>query len=293
MNFTTPVTDFGDTFTIKPDDKILVLGSCFAQVVGKRLTMYDLNASFNPFGTIYNPQSICDIIDAIVSVITKQQSALDIAQKTMIRGNDGIYYSWLASSILKADNEENYIKVMSAAIEKLAEHIKLLDVLIITLGTNHHYIYQPTNQSVSNCHKIPNKLFIEKTLSPEEISAMLNKMQQKLMALRPKLKIIVSISPYRYLKYGHHGNQLSKSALILGVDQWQQNNPNIHYFPAYEILLDELRDYRYYARDMQHPSDLAEEYIWSLFHDKYLSTEIQQHIKELIPILKAQSHIIR
>ena len=293
MKFSTPVTDFGQPFAITPQDNILVLGSCFAQVVGKRLTTYRLNATFNPFGTIYNPQSICNIIGAACTVISNPQAATDIAMQTMLQANDGFYYSWLAASAIKGHTQGEYINAMTAALHKLAEQITELDVLIITLGTNRHYIYQPTGQSVANCHKVSGKLFAEQSLQPQEIASMLQHMQNQLTALRPQLKIIVSVSPYRYLKYGHHGSQLSKAALLLGVEQWMQYCSNVHYFPAYEILLDELRDYRYYAPDMQHPSEVAEEYIWSLFHDNYLAPDTQQHIKELIPVLKAQAHITR
>lgn len=160
----------------------------------------------------------------------------------------------------------------------------------LTLGTNHLYRLKETGQIVDNCRKRPQKLFSEEELSVEECYTFLQKAVDKLRRLNPQIKIIVTVSPVRYAKYGFHRSQLTKAVLLLAADKLANASHNCAYFPAYEIVQDELRDYRFYNPDMLHPSQQAVEYIWEQFSEAYLSPEARQFIREWHPIKAALAH---
>ena len=159
------------------------------------------------------------------------------------------------------------------------------DKVVITLGTNHIYILKKTGEIVDNCEKRPQSLFIERELSVEECAKYLDRCIRLLQSINPQVRIVLTVSPIRYAKYGFHGNQLSKATLLLA-----SQHPPFFYFPAYEILLDELRDYRFYATDMLHPSEQAVEYICERFADTYFSEEAHRFVEEYRPIRRALNH---
>lgn len=160
----------------------------------------------------------------------------------------------------------------------------------LTLGTNHVYRLKDTGQIVDNCGKRPQKLFRQEELSQEECYTFLHEAVHKLRKLNPQIRVIVTVSPVRYPKYGFHGSQLSKAVLLLAADKLVNATHNSAYFPAYEIVQDELRDYRFYNSDMLHPSQQAVEYIWEQFSDAYLSAEAKDFIREWRPIKTALAH---
>ena len=143
---------------------------------------------------------------------------------------------------------------------------------------------------VANCHKMPANMFCEKTMTTEDIAGIFDCCLRQLISLRPKLRVIVTISPYRYLKYGLHNSQLSKSRLLLATNTIANHYQQVHYFPAYEIMNDELRDYRFYAADMVHPSDVAEQYIWQQFCTNYMDTQMQMLMAQREKELKTLTH---
>jgi hypothetical protein len=174
--------------------------------------------------------------------------------------------------------------------------LSTIKTAFLTLGTNHVYILKETNEIVDNCEKRPQSLFIEKELSVDECADYLQQSIDLLRQLNPEIRIVITVSPIRYRKYGYHGSQLSKATLLLAVQKVIDNcqlstvNYQLNYFPAYEIINDELRDYRFYAEDMLHPSAQAVEYIWQRFSEVYLSDAAKTFIKEWQPIKAALNH---
>ena len=241
MHLQTTVTIKKADFEIKPTDKFLFVGSCFADKIGGIFKDNHFRATVNPYGVMYNPASV-------LHTITKEKAA-------------GAYY----------------------------------DVAIITLGTNHVYILNETGEIVDNCQKRPASLFTEKELSVEECADYLRQCVETLQEMNPDIHIIFTVSPIRYAKYGYHESQLSKATLLLAVKGLllplgEAGRGSCSYFPSYEIMMDELRDYRFYADDMLHPSDLAVQYIYERFRETYFSINAKAMEVEWQPIKKALSH---
>ncbi len=163
-------------------------------------------------------------------------------------------------------------------------------VVFITLGTNHVYRLRSTGEIVDNCQKRPQQLFQEEQLSVEACSDFLRQTVSALLERRADAHIVLTVSPIRYAKYGFHGSQLSKAALLMAVDKLATDNPNVSYFPAYEIVLDELRDYRFYEPDMLHPSQQTVEYIWERLVETYFSERARQFLRDWLPVKRALRH---
>ena len=238
MEFRTEVKIEKAGFEIKPQSRLLFVGSCFADNLGKRFADNCFRADVNPYGVMYNPVSIFHTV-------------------------------------------ARYLE---------EEDSKKVDVAIFTLGTNHVYILKETGEVVDNCRKRPQKLFEERELSVEECEEELAKSVEALLA-RGVSRVIVTVSPIRYAKYGFHGSRLSKATLLLAADKLCSKYPaTVSYFPAYEIVGDELRDYRFYQEDMLHPSNQAVEYIWQKFRQAWFGKEAEQFLQEWKPIKDALSH---
>ncbi len=300
MTFSTPVTEFPKAFKLTGEDKILALGSCFATVVGQRLKDNRMDIVLNPTGTLYNPLSIFHIINMGIAVAKGEATAQQLAAPTVFQGTDGQWHSWSAASIVSGQNEQECTQNMAEAISLTAKQIKRMSVMMLTFGTDRYYSLKsqsalqepcaPYMEVVANCHKMPQSMFCEKTAKIDELETLFATTMQQLQKLRPNLKVILTVSPYRYLKYGLHGSVLSKSRLLLAIDAIQQAFEQVAYFPAYEILNDELRDYRFYAADMVHPSPVAEEYVWETFCQHYVSERLRLFFREWTPIMRFRSH---
>lgn len=256
MLFRTEIDIRKASFEITPADRLLFVGSCFADNLGRRLVDNKFCATVNPFGVMYNPASILHTVSHLL-----YSSASDI----------------------------------HPSLPCQPPH-----VAIFTLGTNHVYILKETGQIVDNCQKRPQRLFEEMELSVAECSDYLSRAVQTLQeAWQAKGKnedckrmhVILTVSPIRYAKYGYHGSQLSKATLLLAAEELVRRFPHtVTYFPAYEIVNDELRDYRFYKEDMLHPSDQAVEYIWQQFQHAFFGSEATSFMKEWQPIKEALAH---
>ncbi len=233
MEFRTIVDIPTPEFTIEPQEKMLFVGSCFADNIGKRFVDEMFLATVNPLGVMYNPASILHTIQSI-------EDAPRVA--------------------------------------------------FLTLGTNHVYILKETGEIVDNCRKRPARLFHEEELTVDECVEYLQKAVDILYSRNKDVQVVVTVSPIRYAKYGYHGSQLSKATLQLAADKLVKANVNCTYFPAYEIVNDELRDYRFYREDMLHPTDQTVEYIWQRLQETYLSNSAKDFIESWRPLKEAIRH---
>lgn len=252
MDFRTEVHIDKADYEIQPSDRLLFVGSCFADNLGKRFVENRFRAVVNPYGVMYNPTSVTHSVERFLY---------------------GETFS-----------DEDQSGVADASDARKA------DVAIFTLGTNHVYILKETGEVVDNCQKRPQCLFEEKELTVGECVVELSKAVGALLNQGVK-RIVVSVSPIRYAKYGFHRSQLSKATLLLAADLLCERFPEVvRYFPAYEIVNDELRDYRFYKEDMLHPSDQAVEYIWQKFRQTYFGKTAEEMLAEWKPIKEALGH---
>ena len=259
--FQTTVDIPNSELKISYESRILTLGSCFAQNIGTKLKEDYFETEINPFGVLYNPISIANSILLLLEkkVFTKE----DIFQY-----ND-LWQSFSHSSLFSDVSVDKCLEKISLPFKRNSEFIKLTDILLITFGTAWVYEEKKSGIVVSNCHKLPAKNFIRRRLTIDEIVKVYKSLIIKLAQLNPRIKIIFSVSPVRHWKDGAHENNISKSTLLLAIDELQKTNEQVYYFPAYEIQIDELRDYRFYSNDMFHPSEVAIDYIWKRFSETY------------------------
>lgn len=240
--------------SISYGDGILFLGSCFADEVGSLCRGLGFNAMVNPFGVLYNPVSIANAVQRL-------HSGKPYTQKEVIKVGEEFYCTFSHNTDFWNSSEEALINNVNGHLAEAHEHFVHCKWIVLSIGTAWVYRYCATQEVVANCHKLPSQLFDRHCLSIEDASKCLSNVLQPF----PDKQFIFTVSPLRHLKDGLHGNQLSKSTLLLAVDQVCERFANAHYFPAYEILLDELRDYRFYKEDMVHPMDQAIRYIWEKF----------------------------
>lgn len=235
MEFRTKVSVGRAPFSIRPCCRMLFVGSCFADSMGRRFADDRFRAVVNPFGVMYNPASVLHTVE-------------------------------------RYEGEPP-------------------EVAVLTLGTNHVYILKETGEIVDNCRKRPQRLFREELLTVDVCLDYLSRAVDRLLSVNPDVRVVVTVSPIRYAKYGFHGSALSKAVLLLAADRLVADYPDVvEYFPAYEIVNDELRDYRFYAEDMLHPSQQAVAYIWERFAEAFFSEDTRRFLEEWRPIKEALAH---
>lgn len=251
MFFRTEVLIPKPSFSIRPLQRMLFVGSCFADNIGRRFEEEKFRAVVNPYGVMYNPVSILHTVGCYVD-----------------ENRNSFAAAWL--------EEESGTEVPLVAV--------------FTLGTNHVYRLKETGEIVDNCQKRPQRLFQEEELTIDQCRDALAEAVDKLRGIVPGVQVIITVSPIRYAKYGFHGSQLSKATLLLAADRLCREYGCCSYFPAYEIVNDELRDYRFYKEDMLHPSDQAVAYIWERFSAAYFSKETNAFLEKWRPIKAALNH---
>lgn len=257
LKLQTPVETGRSAVCISLNDKIFVLGSCFADNMGQKMADIGFDVCVNPFGTLYNPVSICNSVARLTSGIHFSES-----ECVQMGAGAGLVCSFSHHTSFARRTEDEFLQVANASLKGATLRWKAATKVIITLGTAWIYEYTRSGEVVSNCLKINAKEFTRRRLTVRETIALLMNM----VARHPDKDFIFTVSPIRHLKDGAHGNQISKSTLLLALDEVIAKFPErCEYFPAYEIVLDELRDYRFYAPDMVHPSEQAVDYLWSRF----------------------------
>lgn len=283
MTFFTPIDHPKSKFTISHQDRLLLLGSCFAENIGLRMAAHKFEVDINPFGILYNPASVGQAIHRLISTepFTHDQ----------LFEQEGLFHSFQHHSRFSAPDATECLLGMNERLQHASSAIRKTNFLIVTWGSAFVYRLKSSGEIVGNCHKLPERLFTRERLGPEEIVAQWQQTLEALWQINPTLKVLFTVSPIRHWKDGAHGNQLSKATLLLAIDELMLIYPEqTAYFPAYEILLDELRDYRFYADDMIHPSPLAIDYIWEKFATHWLSADTKQLLQAWAEIQKAMSH---
>lgn len=282
---------FRTVLPIDPADKkisyhtpVAFLGSCFAGEIGSRMESGKMNVLINPSGTTYNPVSIGN---TIADIVTNRKFTADDIRK----GNNG-YFSFSHYTSFTSADPEKTITLINDSATKARRFLENAEFLFITFGTARTYRFMETGQVVSNCHKLPDNLFSKELLGVSEIVALWNKILDDLLLFNNKLKVIFTVSPVRHWKDGAHGNQVSKSVLFLAIEELMSHRAVFSYFPAYEILMDDLRDYRFYAADMLHPSGEAINYIWDNFSATYFDPDALAVWREINRISVAMNHRI-
>lgn len=273
-------------FRLKSDHSCLLLGSCFTENIGRRLVDNKFCALVNPFGVLYNPQSIFSALSLLLRGVSGFRP---FGEKDLFHAS-GLWRSWFFSSDYCAPVAEECLSRVNDSLLRATRMLESLDVLFLTFGTNRCYFLKNGHVAVANCHKQPAAMFEEYSLSVSDIVEQ-SQVFSALFHLRPHLKIVFTVSPYRYAKYGMHENQISKSTLFLAVDEIMKRYPDkCFYFPAYEIMTDELRDYRFYADDLLHPSQRAAAYIWDIFVNEWMSPEASVFVHEWSRVLLSLGH---
>jgi hypothetical protein len=282
MNFRTQVELPERETEIRHSERIMLFGSCFAENIGNLLKENKFRCDVNPFGVLYNPLSIANALNQILEGKEYEEEDLFFS--------GGLWHSWMHHSDFSAPSQEEALALMNFRLAKAKENLAKADWLVMTWGTAYVYIHQEMQKVVGNCHKQPDKTFRRLMLNAEAFVEECRGVLKKCREVNPNLKVLFTVSPIRHAKDGMHGNQLSKATLLLAIDEICRICPNCFYFPSYEIIMDELRDYRFYADDMIHLSSKSVEYIWECFSRCYFSKETQAVMKEWMEIKKAIDH---
>ena len=288
MKILTPVEIPKPERMIDYSSKILTLGSCFADQMGEALKMYGFDCLVNPFGTLYN---ICSVFNSLMrlgsvsGLLRSPDNPLFTKEDVFLRP-DGRWVTWSHHSrcgLKQSDGftADDFLKKANQELQKAADSFCKADTVIITLGTSYVFKLKNTEFVVTNCHKAPAKDFERVFIPSEDTSEMI----RQIAGMFPQKRFIFTVSPIRHLSDGARGNNLSKSALLLAVA-----DAGVEYFPSYEIMMDELRDYRWYAEDMVHPSDAAIKYIFERFAETFIAEDCRERMQQILKAFKASQH---
>lgn len=253
------------TKLMQREQRFVLLGSCFAQYMGERFQSEGMEAVCNPLGAAYNPESIRILVQESLSIaLSKGEDTLPLFSLPLEGKGEAVWRCWWANTLLSDTDEERFRETIHSTFSLLGNAILKADWLFLTLGTSVCYRLKENGMIVTNCHKVPDRCFEEVRLDTAACTETLCSLMELLVRECPKLHVVFTVSPYRYKKYGLHGSQLAKATLLLAVEEVCKRFPDkAAYFPAYEIMLDELRDYSFYADDMIHPAPAAVEHIWN------------------------------
>ncbi len=262
--------------------EVLLLGSCFVAHIGGKLDYYKFKTTINPFGIIFHPV-------AIERLVTRAINEEEFTEKDVFYHNEQ-WHCFDAHSTLSALKKEEFLCVLNDRLTLLKASIERATHIVLTVGTAWVYRHIASNEIVANCHKVPQKKFLKELLSVEAVTESIDKTVTLLKAENPSVKIITTVSPVRHLKDGFVENTLSKAHLISGVHQVVDPRQAIYYFPSYELMMDELRDYRYYTTDLLHPNTTATQLIWERFTKAWIASETEKTRKEVSSIQNGLRH---
>ena len=269
-------------FDINYQTKLFFLGSCFSDHIGNRLDQHLFDVLNNPFGVLYNPISIKSSLEILMQ--NKEFNSKDLFF------DKEQYHSFFHHSSFSSTTENEILLKINKAVKNASRFLKQTNVLFITLGTAFVYEHIASQQIVSNCHKISAKEFNRYRLSLDEILLAYSDLITQLQKYNSNLKIVFTVSPVRHWRDGAHENQISKSILFLAIEELQKKFESIYYFPSYELLMDDLRDYRFYADDMLHIGTEAVNYVYQYFSDVFYKEDTKQVEKKILALNKAIQH---
>lgn len=295
LKLQTPVTDQECKVGISYKDRILMLGSCFSDSIGRQLADFGFDVSVNPFGTLYNPLSILYSIELLAG-----DRLFEPSDCVQIGAGDGRWCSFYHHTSFARATQEEFLENANAALTATREFFASCNKVILTFGTAWCFRNVASGAVASNCLKRPAAEFVRERLSAAEVTSALERIAGLCNSARHPKQFIFTVSPIRHFKDGAHGNQISKAALLLGVDDFLTGctsgtgfGNDADYFPAYEIMMDELRDYRFYAEDMCHPSQQAVDYIRERFLAWALPSEERPQLETNIQAFKHSQHRVR
>jgi len=282
QSFRTIVRAAKPPFTITHLERIMTIGSCFSENVGRYFERYKFPIVINPFGQQYNPYSISNAIRRLLSPEPYTES--DLIEQ------DGLYHSYDHHGSFSRQSKVDTLDNINVSLQTAAEALKQTSVLFLTFGTAHSFRLKESGNVVSNCHKVPASQFDFELMEVDEIVTELEKSITALWAVNPALKVVLTVSPVRYFAFGHFENSVSKGHLFAAIHKLIAKCPQLYYFPAYELVMDDLRDYRFFADDMLHPTAQATEYVWEAMAETLFSAATQQLIKQVDDIASAAHH---
>ncbi|MDR1860506.1 MAG: GSCFA domain-containing protein [Bacteroidales bacterium] len=273
-NYFTPVALPRYSRRITCNERLLLLGSCFAENIGAKFSRLQFDVDINPFGVLFNPASVAACLRRLLSGRFYEASELFEYQ--------GVWHSFAHHSRFSAGTPEQALQLINERFEQSCKSLREATVLFITFGTAYVWELKTTGTVVSNCHKLPDASFRRFRLTPNEIIDDYRQLLTALWEVNPALYVLFTVSPVRHLNDGAIGNQLSKSILLLAIDRLVNGfgTDRCNYFPAYEIMLDELRDYRFYAPDMLHPAPVAINHIWNRLTEAMMSADTRAQLRE-------------
>ena len=280
--FRTRVTIPEPDMKISYHAKSVFMGSCFADDIGKIMADHKFPVLLNPFGTLFNPLSIGDNLIRLISGKEFDPEELHY--------HDGLWLSFSHYTGFSHPRQDTCLTLVNRTFLSGSQWLKTADFLLLTFGTAFTYQLRETGKTVANCHKLPASSFTRTLADPAEIIRRYDALLQELRQFNPALRVIFTLSPVRHWSDGAENNQLSKSILHYSIHEIIGRNPGAYYFPAYEIYMDELRDYRFYAADMLHPSEQGIHYIWERFSDAWLDDRSKKIMAGVTAVLKAAGH---
>lgn len=281
MKFRTEITFPASTPAIDHHSKLVLIGSCFSEHMEGKLQYFKFNTFANPFGILFNPK-------AIETAVRRCAENTGYSKKDLREYNQ----TWLSldhHSRFNHSDQDQVLEKINQEIELGHQALKKASHVVITLGTSWVYRWKENNAVVGNCHKIPQKYFSKELLSSQEILESLKQIINLIRGINKGANFIFTVSPVRHLKDGFTENTLSKSLLHAAIDELKKEI-EVNYFPAYEIMMDDLRDYRFYKDDLVHPNEMAIDYIWELFKTSWISESSNEVMKEIEDIQKSLAH---
>lgn len=285
-SFRTIVPEYAAAFTLTHADRLMLLGSCFTEHIGGRLVDGKFSTLLNPNGIIYNPWSLARSLQALFW----GEFSRNPEEGSPYFEYQGLWHSWDHHGAFSHPDREIFLQQIEFSRLRAADFLKKSNRLLLTLGTAEVFSLRENGRMVANNHKAPASWFEQRRLSVAETVEALTGVLAPLKILRPEMQVLLSVSPVRHLRNGFVENQRSKAVLVLACAELCAHFDFVHYFPAYELLLDDLRDYRFYAEDMVHPSKQAVDYIWDYFASAFFPGTTQDLLQQINAITTAASH---
>jgi len=283
MELRTKIDPIESEIQFSYDSSVFMLGSCFAESIGKQFQDLQFRCMVNPFGIIFNPVSLMRLIRRI-----NNDEHFDSGD---LHKNNGLWFSYDHHSKLSSPDKATLLNELNSKLEESKNFISNCDVLVLTLGTSWVFDHLSSGNTVANCHKVNQREFKRRLLDRDEVIKSLNEAIEEIRMLNEHIKFVLTVSPVRHIRNGLVDDRRSKSQLLLAAYEISEKNDFVEYFPSYEIMTDELRDYRFYDRDMIHPSEFAEDYIWEELTKVWMPDSTIVQINKMKKLIAELNHI--